>query len=131
MNKTIEGSCLCGKVRYKASGDLRAICACHCTQCRKTSGHFSASTSVEAAGLEFTGSSLKWFKSSDVAERGFCNLCGSSLFWRPFHKSKVSIYAGSIDSEHDLKLENQIRVEDKGSYYEVPNVTIVEQKTLK
>jgi hypothetical protein len=131
MNETIEGSCLCGKVRYKACGDLRPICACHCTQCRKTSGHFSASTSVEAADLEMSGSSLKWFKSSDIAERGFCNLCGSSLFWRPFNKTKVSIYAGSIDTDHHLKLENQIRVEDKGSYYEVPDVMVVDQETLK
>ena len=56
--------------------------------------------------------------------------CGSSLFWRAFGTSKTSIYAGSIDAEHPLKLENQIRVEDKGSYYELPDVEIVDQSDL-
>ena len=131
MKESIEGSCLCGNIRYKASGELRPICACHCTQCRKTSGHYSASTSVESADLEITGSSLKWFQSSDIAERGFCDLCGSSLFWRPFDKNKISIYAGSIDGDHHLQLENQIRVEDKGSYYDVPDVMVIDQDALK
>ena len=40
------GGCLCGSVTYAVSGDLANIVACHCEQCRKTSGHFVAATRV-------------------------------------------------------------------------------------
>ena len=36
--------CLCGVVRYEVRGPLRPVIACHCTQCRRTSGPFVAAT---------------------------------------------------------------------------------------
>jgi len=49
MSDTYTGGCLCGGVRYRATGPLRHVIACHCGQCRKTSGHFAAMTSVPLA----------------------------------------------------------------------------------
>ncbi len=40
------GGCLCGAVRYELQGRLRAVVACHCGQCRRTSGHYVAATAV-------------------------------------------------------------------------------------
>ena len=77
------GSCLCGGVKYQISGEMRPIVACHCSQCRKTSGNFVAATRVAKVDLTFDSmTTLKWFKSSDEAERGFCGTCGSNLFWQ-------------------------------------------------
>ena len=42
--KPITGGCLCGGVRYTVTGPLRDIVACHCEQCRRSSGHFVAAT---------------------------------------------------------------------------------------
>ena len=42
---TITGSCECGAVVFELSGKLRDVVACHCGQCRKTSGHYWAATS--------------------------------------------------------------------------------------
>ena len=44
MNPAITGGCLCGGVRYAVTGPLRDIIACHCEQCRRSSGHFVAAT---------------------------------------------------------------------------------------
>ncbi len=33
------GSCLCGGVTFEMRGPLKAITACHCTQCRKQTGN--------------------------------------------------------------------------------------------
>ena len=38
------GGCLCGAVRYEIRGPLRGVIACHCSQCRRTSGHYVAMT---------------------------------------------------------------------------------------
>src|SRR5688572_6173704 len=49
------GSCLCGAVRFKTSGTLRGVVYCHCSQCRKQSGHYYAATNVADTDLEVTG----------------------------------------------------------------------------
>ena len=79
-----KGSCLCGGVSFVVTGDLGAPDACHCVQCRKQSGHFFASTNVPRKALVITGEeSVSWYQSSAKVRRGFCSVCGSSLFWDP------------------------------------------------
>ncbi len=83
------GGCLCGGVRFTIKADtphekvMRPLIACHCEQCRKTSGTFVVATKVKTQHLAFqTQATLVWYDSSQVAERGFCSRCGSSLFYR-------------------------------------------------
>ncbi|MFM7784547.1 MAG: GFA family protein, partial [Gammaproteobacteria bacterium] len=46
MDDTHSGACLCGVVRYTVQGPLRPVVVCHCTQCRRQTGHYLAATSV-------------------------------------------------------------------------------------
>jgi hypothetical protein len=62
---------------------------------------------------------LTWYRSSEKARRGFCRICGSSLFWEPIGTGRVSIAAGSLDSPTRLKTVRHIFVADKGDYYEI------------
>ena len=92
------GSCLCGAVTFELHGHLRPVVACHCTQCRKTSGHYSAATELDRSRLRITcDDGLRWYRSSDRAQRGFCSTCGSSLFWQADGAESVSMEAGAID----------------------------------
>jgi len=50
-----SGSCLCGAVTYQVSGALRPVVACHCSQCRKASGHHVAATSAARADVAIVG----------------------------------------------------------------------------
>lgn len=115
-----SGSCLCKKISYQVNGPLRPITACHCTQCRKQSGHFYAATAAHNDDLTIQGEdNLTWFHASKDAERGFCKFCGSTLFWRHAEEDFTSILAGSLDGETGLKIAKHIFVADKGDYYEI------------
>lgn len=115
MSKT--GSCLCGKVQYALYGPLRPVIACHCQQCRKSSGHHVAATSCARDAIEITGS-VTWYASSDTARRGFCGTCGSNLFWDGSGEN-LSIFAGTIDGATGLTVKGHIFCQDKGDYYEI------------
>ena len=114
----ITGGCLCGAVHYTISGTMRPVIACHCTQCRKTSGHHVAATSAHRDQIAVTGE-VTWFQSSDSARRGFCGTCGSNLFWDG-EGENLSIFAGTIDGPTGLQIAGHIFCADKGDYYDLP-----------
>ncbi|MEO1017765.1 MAG: GFA family protein [Pseudomonadota bacterium] len=114
-----SGCCLCGAVRFEMHGLLRPAYACHCGQCRRQSGHYVAVTSARRADFVLLrDDTLKWYRSSDLAQRGFCGECGSVLFWDDGGDA-ISINAGSLDQPTGLKIEKHIFVDDKGDYYEI------------
>lgn len=114
-----RGSCLCGAVSFEVEGALHPPDACHCSQCRKHSGHFFASTDVPRTALTIRGADkVTWFRSSEKVRRGFCSACGSSLFWDPIHRDWTSIAMGAFDAPTDTRLRIHIHVADKGDYYE-------------
>jgi hypothetical protein len=117
-----RGGCLCGGVRYEVRGKLRDVIACHCRQCQRTSGHYVAASQAPTANLRLVESAtLRWYRSSDTAERGFCSRCGGNLFWRPSTpgSTTTSIMAGTLDVPTGLKLVQHIFVADKSDYYEI------------
>ena len=120
MSTRLTGQCMCGSVRFEVTGARDSVTVCHCGQCRRTSGHIWASTQAKPDDLTFTkDDGLTWFASSDWAERGFCNLCGSSLFYRMNGEDGVAIAAGSLDGPTGMHLGKHIFVKDKGDYYDI------------
>ena len=114
------GGCLCGAVRYEVRGPLRPVVDCHCTMCRRSSGHFAAFTATRPEDLVLTESEgLRWYRSSETARRGFCEDCGSNLFWEPASGERVSIAAGTLDLPTGLETAIHVFVEDSGDYYEI------------
>jgi hypothetical protein len=119
---TASGSCLCGGVRFEVTGPLRPVVACHCVQCRKTSGHYVAATSALTDHLRFAADeSLRWYRASTTARRGFCSVCGSSLFWAQDGGPRMSIHAGALDGATGLAVIGPIFCADKGDYYALPD----------
>ncbi len=120
MSDVHTGQCLCGAVRFRARGELREVVACHCTQCRKQTGHFLATTSIDDDKLDLEGAeNLTWYRASDFARRGFCSTCGSFLFWKADTENYTAILAGSLEKPTGLKLTYHIYCADKGDYYEI------------
>jgi len=114
------GSCLCGGVAYRVSGQLRTVKYCHCSQCRKTTGHFAAATSCSPDALRLEADkTLSWYRSSEEAERGFCKRCGGQLFWKPLHGGYIAILAGTLDVPTGLSGDSHIFVADKSDYYDI------------
>ncbi len=118
MRQDHAGSCLCGAVRFAASGPLRGVVYCHCSQCRKQTGHFYAATNVDDKDLTVAGTGdVTWYRSSEFAQRGFCKHCGSALFWKRDGSDEVSIMAGAFEQPSGLEGEVHIFIADKGDYY--------------
>lgn len=114
----LKGSCNCGAVRYEIAGKVQGASVCHCSQCRKQSGHVWSSAYVPDTALTITQDrGLKWYASSDVAKRGFCGSCGAFLFWKMEAEDTTSFSLGSLDGPTGLTLGKHIFVADKGDYY--------------
>jgi hypothetical protein len=114
------GGCLCGAVRYEVHGLLRPIVMCHCTQCRRVTGHHMAATAARHGDFRLlTQAGLRWYTSSAEARRGFCTQCGSTLFWQGAARDYISIAAGSLDDSSGLWTACHIFTADKGGYYEI------------
>lgn len=116
-----HGSCLCKAVTFELAGELPAPDACHCSKCRRWTGHFLVSTDVPRAALSIRGEEhLAWFRSSPKVRRGFCSRCGSSLFFDPPPDVDwIGVSMGAFDAPTDTKLGLHIFVADKGDYYEI------------
>jgi len=115
-----KGSCLCGAVSVAVEGDLPPAGACHCSQCRRMSGHYWATTTVPEAALSVGGADkVAWFDSSPAARRAFCSVCGSTLFWKARSGEEIAISMGLFEAPTGTKLGNHIFVADKGDYYDI------------
>lgn len=112
------GGCHCGAVRFTAEAVRSGVTACHCGQCRRWSGHVWASTVAPLDGFHLSSdAALVWFRSSQMARRGFCGGCGSSLFWQADGADHVAIAPGALDDDTGLSLVKHIFGADAGDYY--------------
>ena len=90
MDQT-TGGCLCGAVRFEASGAPYRVGLCHCLDCRKHHGAlFHASAIFAEAAVSPTGAT------SSYQGRHFCPRCGSSIFSRS--GDEVEIHLGALDA---------------------------------
>jgi hypothetical protein len=115
-----KGSCLCGAVRFEVDGELAPPDACHCSQCRRQSGHYFASTNVRRDAIRIEGEeNVSWYCSSEKVRRGFCATCGSVLFWDPLGHDVIAVAMGAFDKPTGTRLAIHIFVADKGDYYDI------------
>ena len=115
-----RGSCLCGAVSFEVEGELPGPDACHCSICRRVSGHYWASTDLPRSAVTIHGAeNVTWYQSSEKIRRGFCATCGSALFFDPVHRDWTAIAMGAFDKPTGTRLAKHIFVEDKGDYYEI------------
>jgi len=129
VTQLITGGCACGRVRYEVRGRLRDVIACHCRQCRQTSGHFVAATACRRPAFRLaTADTLKWFVAVPGFRRGFCAECGSSLFFEEDGGERVSIAAGSLDEPQGLKIVAHIFASEAGDYYPIDASVPVSQR---
>jgi hypothetical protein len=99
---------------------MRPVIYCHCRMCRRWSGHLVAATACKLEQLRLlSADALRWYQSSPKARRGFCHVCGSSLFWQPTGGDYVAIMAGTLDEPTRLSSSEHIFVADAGDYYQI------------
>jgi len=125
MSTTVQASasCLCGSVTMTANQVSRKLEACHCSMCRKWGGGpalvVDSGCDVEITGLD----NVTVYNSSDWAERGFCSVCGTHLFYRIKESNQHIIPAGFFNNMDELEFEKQIFIDEKPGYYSFANET--------
>lgn len=92
------GGCQCGALRYRITAPLENPHICHCRMCQKAFGnYFAAMVSTSRAGLAWTKGTPSFFRSSAMAERGFCQHCGTPLTFAYDAKDHIAVSIGSLD----------------------------------
>lgn len=118
-----NGRCLCNTVRFSTKNMSLNVGVCHCSICRKWGGGPLMATDC-GADVSFEGKeNISIFNSSEWAERGFCNKCGSHLFYRLKESREYIIPVGLFDNDKDFIFDNQIFIDEKPSFYCFSNKT--------
>lgn len=119
---TRTGGCLCGAVRFTLATAPESYGACHCGMCRRWGGGIELGVEVRPGGIDWQGAEhVRTYASSVWAERGWCDICGSSLFWRltaagPM-QGLMSVSAGSLDSLEGLAFAHEVFIDAKPDSY--------------
>lgn len=111
-----SGSCLCGAVTVTTT-TANNVGTCHCSTCRTWGG--GPLFAVECGSdVPFEGAEhISVFNSSEWAERGFCKICGTHLFYRLKQDGHYAIPVGLFDDSDQWQMTEQIFIEQKPSFY--------------
>ena len=110
----ITGGCLCGAVRYEASGLPTDSAYCHCKMCQRWKGApVSASAGFRTATLRITRGQPKFYQSSPHVHRGFCSDCGSSLFIRYPESDEIWVGTGTMDEAENVQPRRHMGIESQ------------------
>lgn len=110
LEKTREGGCLCGEVRYRVPAQPEEVVVCHCLNCQKQAGSaFSVVAFFKRDALQLTGE-LQTYEdrgtSGQRVYRKFCGNCGSPVVTDTDSAPEMGlifIKAGTLDEVDDLK----------------------------
>ena len=107
---------------FEIEGKLRDVYNCHCSRCRKITGHHMAATAVNPNQFTFvTFLTMKWYNPTPTVHYGFCGVCGATLLWRADEDpDKLCIAAGSLDQPTGLRTTRAWWVSEAGDYHERP-----------
>lgn len=110
------GGCQCGKIRFRAEGELGIASICHCRMCQKAFGSFYAPlVEVPAKGFTWTRGMPRLFQSSNHVARGFCADCGTPLTYEAPGDS-IAVAIGAFDRPEEIEPVIQYGVEKKLPY---------------
>ena len=122
---TLTGSCLCGAVRYAATGAPREFELCHCSRCRKASGGpFIAELVLETDDFRWEqgGSLVRVYEAPVRARppphrRAFCTVCGGPV---PIVADDlVRIPAGTLDGDPGIRPQRHIFADLKAEWFDI------------
>jgi hypothetical protein len=108
----MSGGCQCGRIRFEASVHDDNAYLCHCRMCRRATGGVSiAMKGFKKADVRWTTRPPDLFRSSPIAERGFCSECGTPLtFWFPDSET-MDVTVGSFDDPSRFRPTHNFSVE--------------------
>ncbi|SUC35230.1 Uncharacterized conserved protein [Providencia rustigianii] len=120
-----EGQCLCGSVKLLIDKPIEKIHVCHCGMCQTWNGGpgmtVECGDNLNIEGEEF----VRYFASSEWAERAFCQQCGTHLFYHLHIPSLYYASAALFSESNHAQMGTQIYIDCKPNYYNFVEKTIM------
>lgn len=118
MPRVMVGGCICGAVRFEAKPRASETHVCHCETCRRWTGSAFMCVSVLPEDIRFTGAeNIRTYRSSEWAERGWCDRCGTTLYYHltvdGFGPKTYEMALGLFDAPSGLPLTKEIYIDRK------------------
>lgn len=109
-SKPQDGGCACGYVRFRVTGaPIEPVGNCHCRACQKASGAAFMTWAIFSMGqVEWIGAEPSWYRSSPIAERGFCPRCGTPLSIHDFKSETYDLPTVLFDDPERFAPEEDI-----------------------
>ena len=97
------GRCLCGAIRFTATGPAKWTSYCHCESCRRQTGApVSAYAGFERGQVRFEGERATYASSPGV-RRTFCAACGTPLTYEGERwPSEVHLHVSGFERPEDF-----------------------------
>lgn len=122
----IEGSCLCGQIKYALTPPHKLFQYCHCSRCQKTSG------SAHAANIFVRSEQFSWLAGQDQLKEFrlleakhygtvFCSHCGSSMPWTTADGTTTIVPAGGLDQAVEFSPDQSIFWGSHADWYISPD----------
>ena len=128
----MKGVCLCGSVTIE-SKNISEFEACHCGMCRRWGGGPFLAVHCDS-GIKINGQdTITNYASSEWAERGFCNNCGTHLYYHLKPTDEYIVPVGLFESSDGFSFSKQIFIDQKPDYYNFANKTqeLTEQEVFE
>ena len=99
LEARLEGGCQCSAVRYEVAGAPVMTAICHCSMCRRSNAAPAVAWAMyQEAQVSFTRARPKLYASSEEAQRGFCEACGTQIsFTAAYIPGLIDLTIGSMD----------------------------------
>ena len=119
----MDGSCLCGAVRFRVEAPYPKLYQCHCSLCRKQGGSAS-NTGLIAAADKFSwlaGEShvTQWTRSTGFRS-WFCSRCGSPVPNPLRDTGYIWVPAGLLENDESLEIAAQLHMDSCARWDSVP-----------
>jgi hypothetical protein len=118
---SVNGSCLCGAIRYEIASQLVDAGNCHCSMCRKAHGAaFATYASVDPNEFRWTSGEgfVSYYECSPKASRMFCSVCGSTLGGTEEGQIN-SVTLGTVEGDPGVRPRSHIFVGSKAPWHEI------------
>ena len=121
----LEGSCLCGGVRFEVDGPFERVSQCHCTSCKKISGGVGTASGrarTEAIRIVAGEELLRTYQPSEGTAKTFCSECGSNLFGGGWPQSEhASVRLSALETPFEQKPSAHIYVRSVAPWETLPD----------
>lgn len=119
---TVAGGCMCGAIRYEATGEPLYVPYCHCESCRRATGApVIVRVSWPRTSVRFIKGQRKVYRSTPGVERTFCPHCGTPLSWEGKWGGveRIEIHISTLDDPEAFVPDRHCFLDEGISWFEV------------